>query len=363
MNTIFIIALEPLDTRYTGQWFTGIPNLLNTEIYSRGLSNQYQVVQIAGKIIDNAKTTDGAFLNFAATNIWKSEQAIEIAKLFSTGKVVTGDKFLFTDLWNPTIIQTKYMSELLDIPVEIHSIAHAGSYDPQDFLGRKVKDKRWSYNAERAFYEASDFNYFATGFHHKLLRETLFGDSHFTQKDVISGQPHGLLAQKLVQYHRTPKRDLVLFPHRVAPEKQPEIFRDLSTHFPDVEFVICQEQNLSKDEYHMLLGEAKVVFSANLQETLGISTAIEAPLVRALPLVPDRLSYTEIFEGFNDFLMPSEWTESFESYEANRVRVISKLRYMLHNYDALAVETDRYRTTRWGDYGSAGPMIQKILGV
>ena len=56
---------------------------------------------------------------------------------------------------------------------------------------------------------------------------------------------------------------------------------------------MCQEKELSKNEYHNLLGEAKLIFSANLQETLGISW-YEGCLVDTMPLVPNRLSYPEM---------------------------------------------------------------------
>jgi hypothetical protein len=64
-----------------------------------------------------------------------------------------------------------------------------------------------------------------------------------------------------------------------------------------------------------VLGEAKMVFSANLQETLGIS-CYEGALVDAIPLVPDRLSYTEMY--YDTFKYPSKWTESFETYKVYR---------------------------------------------
>src|SRR5210317_1258307 len=112
------------------------------------------------------------------------------------------------------------------------------------------------------------------------------------------------LRNSLDSYKGMKKRDLILFPHRIAPEKQVEIFRDLKEHLPQYEFVICQEQELTKNEYHNLLGEAKMVFSANLQETLGISW-YEGALVNAIPMVPDRLSYSEMTDAFK---YPSEWT-------------------------------------------------------
>jgi hypothetical protein len=129
------------------------------------------------------------------------------------------------------------------------------------------------------------------------------------------------------------KRDLILFPHRVAPEKQVEIFRDLSSALPQYEFIVCQEQQLSKNDYHNLLGEAKLVFSANLQETLGISW-YEGALVNAIPMVPDRLSYSEM--ALPEFKYPSAWTEDYDAYLHNKGKVIEQIvNYMEHYEDLL----------------------------
>ncbi len=361
---IFIMALEPLETRYTGQWFTAIPNILREAAHNKG--KQVTVYNIAGEQTET-KVTEGAFLNFTATNIWKNTQINTLANYFSDGTVKPGDKVLFTDAWHSGILQTKYMSELQDIPVEIHSMWHAGSYDPQDFLGRKIVDKRWTYSAERSYFFASDFNYFATEFHKELFLDVLFRthvpvDGLFLQpedsKFVISGQPHDLLVEKLQPFRNLKKRDLVLFPHRIAPEKQPEIFRDLATHMPDVEFVICQEQNLTKDEYHRLLGEAKVVFSANLQETLGIS-AMEGILVDTVPMVPDRLSYSEMY--LETYKYPSAWTESWDAYVANKDRVIAWLRYALETNGMSQSMIPMQRSILMERYLSAKAMVDKLV--
>ena len=127
-----------------------------------------------------------------------------------------------------------------------------------------------------------------------------------------------------------PKENIILFPHRVAPEKQPDIFRDLRTHLPDYELIVCQEQELTKIEYHNLLGRAKLVFSANLQETLGISW-YEGALVDTIPMVPDRLSYKEM--AMEQFKYPSKWTESFGDYENHRVLIIERIKDYMENYD------------------------------
>ena len=127
------------------------------------------------------------------------------------------------------------------------------------------------------------------------------------------------------------KRNLILFPHRIAPEKQVDIFRDLALAMPNYEFVVCQDQQLTKNEYHNLLGEAKMVFSANLQETLGIS-CYEGAVVDAIPFVPDRLSYSEMYTG--KFLYPSEWTESWKSYKENKQSLIDVISWFIENYES-----------------------------
>jgi hypothetical protein len=138
------------------------------------------------------------------------------------------------------------------------------------------------------------------------------------------------LEHMMYGYKNKNKRDLILFPHRIAPEKQLDIFKDLAKHLPQYEFVVCQEQNLTKQEYHDLLGEAKMIFSANLQETLGISW-YEGAAVGAIPLVPDRLSYTEM--ALKEFKYPSAWTESYEAYEAHRSQLIHVIQQHMDLYD------------------------------
>ena len=226
------------------------------------------------------------------------------------------------------------MSELLGIPVTTHGLWHAGSYDPQDFLGRLVGDKPWVRYAEKSFFQAFDHNYFATDFHIKMFMKNLFGKTampgaDFDGKVVRTGWPMEYMLETLLPYQHKPKRDLILFPHRIAPEKQLEIFKGLAQAMPEYEWVICQEQNLTKQEYHKLLAESKMVFSANLQETLGISI-MEGMLVGAWPMVPDRLSYSEMYPAIYKY--DPAWTSSFDSYKLNRENVINYIRHVMNHH-------------------------------
>jgi hypothetical protein len=91
------------------------------------------------------------FLTLAAQTFIKPDKWKKLPDLFTGGKVVDGDHFLFTDAWHPGIINLKYMAELLGIKVKIHALWHAGSYDPQDFLGRLIGDAPWVSHVKLVF--------------------------------------------------------------------------------------------------------------------------------------------------------------------------------------------------------------------
>ncbi len=116
------------------------------------------------------------------------------------------------------------------------------------------------------------------------------------------------------------------------------LIRDLAEQLPQYEFVICQERSLTKNEYHNLLGQAKLVFSANLQETLGISW-YEGALVDAIPMVPDRLSYSEM--SLPEFKYPSDWTTDFLSYKDNRAKIVAQIVEYMEHYEDFLVSLDK----------------------
>jgi glycosyltransferase involved in cell wall biosynthesis len=354
MANVFLIDLEAVSTRYTGEWKSHVPQLLEKA--------GHNVQVICGPTDIPTATTPGAFLNFGGTNIYKSAQVEQMGRLFCNGAVHPGDHFIFTDAWHPGIINLKYMSELLGIPVVTHGLWHAGSYDPQDFLGRLVGDKPWVRHAEKSFYEAFDHNYFATDFHIEMFFKNLFdikviAGADFNNKVVRTGWPMEYMDNTLVDYKNMPKRDLILFPHRIAPEKQVEIFRDLAKHLPQYEFVVCQDKQLTKDEYHTLLGQAKIVFSANLQETLGIS-CYEGAVVDAIPMVPDRLSYSEMY--YDMFKYPSSWTKDFEAYEIARPTLCYKIIQYMNNHDQFKFQVRKQAKDLTERFFSANSLLENI---
>lgn len=348
---IFIVPIEPIDQRYTAQWYTNIPLILKDHI--QAIRSEIEVVTVSGKQTSST-TTAGAFLDFAATNIYKSTQVTRIAELFQSGQVKSGDRFLITDAWNFAITAIKYMSELLDIPVEIHSIWHAGCYDPSDILGMKMSNN-WASNQERSWYYASDFNYFATNFHMNMFEENLAINKSLN-KSYRSGQPHSLIIKELEECNSEEKSDLVLFPHRLNSDKQPNIAEDLVETLNGL-FLITQPLKLEKKRYYNMLGKAKAVFSCALHENLGISM-MEGVLAGAMPIVPDRCSYSEMY--LDDFKYPSVWTSSYDNYQKHKGLLKNFILNRVKSYDTFRLALAMQKSILIRDYLTPTTMLVNL---
>jgi hypothetical protein len=373
-KNIFVVPIEPLTTRYTQQWYEHIPNTIDIEAKRRG--QDINIVVVEGEQVPPVPTP-GAFLDFGATNIYKSSQLGAIATEFQHGRVKPGDRFLFTDAWNPMAISVKYMSELLNIPIRMHGMWHAGSYDPADFLGRLIGNKPWVRHAEKSMLYSYDTNWFATSFHMDMFIKNLFGPFYNegfeptyvevrseligSRRVDLTGWPMDYLFNVLEPYSKLEKKQRITFPHRIAPEKQIEIFKDLAASMPEYEWVVCQEREMTKHEYHTVLGESSIVFSANLQETFGISM-IEGLICGSFPMVPNRLSYVEMYDP--EFKYPSDWTESWDQYLAHKPLLIDRIKLVM----GLQANDQRYiknlmesQLAMMDRYVHATPLINALL--
>ena len=96
------------------------------------------------------------------------------------------------------------------------------------------------------------------------------------------------------------------------------------------------------------MGEAKIVFSANLQETLGISM-YEGALAGAIPIVPDRLSYSEMYT--DDFKYPSD---------SEIMGMVYKVLEVLHEYPKYEKKL-KSLLKRLDGFFSANKMINKLI--
>lgn len=322
--TVFLVDLESIPTRYTCEWKTHVPQLLR--------DNGFDVHVVEGDQFIPESTTPGAFLNFGGTNMYKAKQVYHLSYLFTKGHIKAGDHIIFTDAWHPGIINVKYMSELLNIPVVTHGLWHAGSYDPNDFLGRLVGDKLWIRHAEQSMIAAYDHNWLATTAHFELMCKTY--DIFYNPTFNKTGWPMEYTYDMIKPTQWFDKQNIIVFPHRIAPEKRLDLFQELASR-PELshyQFCVAMEMNLTKTEYHELLQKAKFAVSFADQETLGISM-YESACAGACPIVPNRLSYTEMYDPtFKQADSIDEAVAAILKYEQQDMsETIAQLALKLHN--------------------------------
>jgi hypothetical protein len=154
----------------------------------------------------------------------------------------------------------------------------------------------WAKHAENAWFNIIDEVYLATTFHADLL----YSKRLITPAKIkVTGFPLYDTFFSMVE-----KNNVVVFPHRLDAEKQPCLFTVLAEQFPEtIEFVKTVDMASSKEAYYRILCGAKIAVSFALQETWGIAMQ-EATICGCIPLVPNRLSYTEMY--LPEFLYHSE---------------------------------------------------------
>lgn len=322
-KTVWLFSLEPIETRYTKHWYTYLK-----EKFQNDLGDEYNINQIDGYTEYASSATPGAFLNFGDTQGWKSSQLLKFIDLIRWQRIGDDDIIFFTDFWNPAILQVKYMKDLMDKNWKIIALAHAGSYDPSDFLGRKVQDKAWSYAAETAMAEACDRLVFATAFHVELFKKSI---SINPDKIMISGFPLEY-TQDIFKYLRIreDRLDAMIFPHRNAPEKQPELFDAvMDKYVKDYMFFNPMKAGVNKLQYHDILSSCKVAVSFATQETLGIAM-YEAMECNVIPLVPNRLSYYEMYDNLFKYNDMDEFYQKLEIFMTNYDTIVNGIEFKLN---------------------------------
>ena len=323
MTNIWIFALESLDNRYSKQWYTFIPKSL--EQLARQQNIKMNIITIDG-VQHSSDPLPGAFLDFTDTNYYKSTQLAKFIEYFKEGKTTVNDVFLFCDFWNPCILQVSYRRDLMDQKWRLHSIAHAGEYDPTDILWLKMQ-KPWPWHLERSIYYACDKNWFATEFHKRMFLSNLSIVARDEDRSGVSGQPHDAIIKSMNALPVAENKKGVIWPHRYNSDKQPEMAENLASVM-DVPWLLTQKLNLDKERYYQTLAEHQVLFSCSLHENLGISV-MEGVLADVIPVLPRRCSYQDMY--LDDFLYPAKWTESWQQFLAHREQLSDFIMHRVNN--------------------------------
>jgi len=241
----------------------------------------------------------GQFLDVFGTHYYKATQVAQFIKAMRSGAVKAGDTVLLLDGWNPMVECLAYIRDAMGLKVKIAGCLHAGTWDAWDFLSQKGLG-RWAASVERGWFEAYDHLFVATGFHRNLILEhAMAGErSALARRVHVTGFP--LYAGELAQY-QTPWADRprrVVFPHRLALEKDPDAFARLEASYRNkygddgTEWVRSRDVYTGKSSYYTLLGGSRVSVSTAKQETWGIAM-LESLALGCHTIAPYRLSYPE----------------------------------------------------------------------
>lgn len=275
MERLIFVPIEPLQERYSEQWVKWFADSFN----KNGIK-----FETVGDLV-NQKIEHGQFLDVFNTNIFKLNQMVQIIEKI---KASPKDSFtvFFMDAWFPSIEALAYVRDTMKINIKIKGMIHAGTYDPHDFLTQSGCEF-WGRDFENSFLKIFDTIFCATRFHQKLISSNREIATKFEIVDWLCYEGHEL-----------EKENIVVFPHRLAKEKRPDLFEEVKKRLShlDAKFIRTKDVVNNKSDYYDLLAKSKVAVSFAEQETFGIAMQ-EAINCGCVPVAPKKLSYIETIDS------------------------------------------------------------------
>lgn len=327
---IYLIPIEPLEERYTEQWYRWFPDFCKER-------------KIEYKVIDGTTLVDevqvGTFLDINSTVFYKSEQLKRIAQLFHTNQIKPGDKFFVYDIefWGIEVI--KYLSDLNKIPVELYGFLHAASYTNGDFM---QPCEPYAKHFEEGWLTVFDKIFVGSVYHKQQIlksRSVLDGSN----KIVVTGNPYDI--SEVTDRIKVPKKkDQIILSNRPDFEKRPDltldVFEILKKDQPEWNFIVTtgrkkwgtgdirdralnlQEQGIitiyegiSKDKYFELLAESKIMTGNSMEENFGYCI-LESLVFNTIPVIENKFSHPELLE-YDDNLLFNNKAEQILKIKSN----------------------------------------------
>jgi len=319
MKRIVWVPIEPLEERYSANWARWYPKEFKDA--------RVPFIEIMPAPLSD-KIRDGAFLDVCGTNYFKAMQIAELCKMAYNKELTDNDVIFLGDVWFPGLEALAYIRDCLKMKFKIVGCLFAGTYDPNDFLTKNGVGY-WGKHQEEAWFRIIDKFFMATKDHCRMVRDTRDIDP---KKLIVTGHPVYYAEDR----NTIEKENIVVFPHRLNEEKNPDMFTALKfvlqDIYPNWEFLFTKKETTTKQEYFDLLERAKISVSYADQETYGFAM-VESIAARCFPVVPDILCYKEMyhpvfrFKSFNEsvVLVKSLIEKPIDFYEVmleNRKRLL-----------------------------------------
>lgn len=284
---IWVLPLEPLEERYTSQWYRWVSGWLT--------DHGCDYVMVPGEAL-TARINHGEVLDAASTSNWKAAQLQFMAQRFEHGAVHSGDTVFVFDLWFPGLESIPYMAHLCGVrDLKIYAFAHAGSYASGDFTEPMAK---WARPFELGWLSLCSAVFTGSEQHTQTLRNLWPPTNVKTTGCLFNSAElrNGITVVPAAERSRT-----VIWPHRTSPDKDPQtairVLNRLYDAEPDFRLIYATPRmefdrdfvralrcpvdvhtSLSKSAYHSLLAEARIIFSTSPREYFGYCVAEGAAL-------------------------------------------------------------------------------------
>ncbi len=338
---IYDLPIEPIPERYSMDWQRWFRE--GFEPYC----NQYYSITPLGFKPENIKV--GEFLDVYRTFDWKFQQLSYMMRQIQFNHTDHNTWIFMHDGWCPGIGALDYVRQCGEREYKIAMCLHAGTWDENDFISQ-CDLRPWAQDSEKAWMKIADAIFVATNFHKELILDhTPDIDGH---KIYVTGFP--LTGVHTAEATRPPIEEEVriVFPHRLAVEKGPLLWRmmqdkilenqhrkDSYFHGRKVTFVTTKEECQTKEEYYKALASCHFAVSFAAQETWGIAMQ-EAVLAGCIPIVPNRLAYTELYPVTFRYPYSSKETITNMSVDVpGAINLIEQLDLMLDRYPSNLLTT------------------------
>lgn len=327
---IINIPIEPIESRYSMDWY---------KWFERELTDrQFKYKTIIPKPLTD-KIRDGAFLDVVGTTHFKATQIASVAWNVDQGIIPRNERvvFLIHDGWFP-IEQLAYMRDMLGCHAwKFVGLFHAGTYDRWDQTAQHGM-YTWGEDIENGWFKIYDKIIVASDYHMNLILQNR--EVHQSKFAVIPWKVE-------VPQINIKKENWIVFPHRHDLEKQPYLFNVNNFKEPIGYWAIdpnaiCESledakiKGTVKSRYYETLAKSKICVSFSLQETFGIAM-VESVLLGCIPLVPDRLSYKEMYPRCFRYQGESEFKEKLTKF-CNGDVPVNQLQFLQDKFRRNAAE-------------------------
>lgn len=380
---LFYFPLEPVKSRYTFQ----LSNLWMPHSFKQF---DWNIITIEGKELKEKDIKVGHVLDSIGRSIYSFSQITNFLENFlDKGLVKNNDVIFFQDFWTPGIEAIYYALDLHKIKVRTYSMLHAQSVDEYDFT---YDMKEWM----RPFELGID-NIHKTGgifvgstIHREQLRQANFKS------------PIHVLSLPLDKYevicnkHSVKKKKQIVYSSRMNTEKNPLFMIETAKRFlelnkdyvwicttsspkfrSDSDLILTElykfasmndrfilKENLSKEEYYIILNESEIQFNSALQDYVSW-TMLEAVSFGCKLVYPNFRSFSEcvldkeyLYNSFNveDSLSTLQKVTNMNlSNFQNKVLDISNLGRLFESY--IMYNDVKKEFNVWTDYETMKKMI------